>query len=102
MESKQGVIVISSTGITIAGGSDLTDDIYTSADAETFASALSPSGDWNSYKVKVRVVGSKVTEMCIRDSLYAVQVGAFANRDNAERLAAQLKEKGYAAYITRK
>ncbi len=34
--------------------------------------------------------------------LYAVQVGAFANRDNAERLAAQLKEKGYAAYITRK
>ena len=70
VESKQGVIVISSTGITIAGGSDLTDDIYTSADAETFASALSPSGDWNSYKVKVRVVGSKVT-VTIGDKTYS-------------------------------
>lgn len=69
VENKQGVVVISSTGITIAGGSDLTDDVYTSADAETFASALSPSGYWNHYKVKVRVVGSKVT-VTIGDNTY--------------------------------
>ncbi|MCG6182884.1 N-acetylmuramoyl-L-alanine amidase [Anoxybacillus sp. LAT_38] len=31
--------------------------------------------------------------------LYRVQVGAFANRENAERLAAELKKKGYPAVI---
>jgi N-acetylmuramoyl-L-alanine amidase len=31
--------------------------------------------------------------------LYRVQVGAFRNRDNAERLVQQLKEKGFDAFI---
>ncbi len=31
--------------------------------------------------------------------LYRVQVGAFRNRDNAERLVRQLKEKGFDAFI---
>ncbi|KMY59961.1 cell wall hydrolase [Geobacillus stearothermophilus] len=31
--------------------------------------------------------------------LYRVQVGAFANRENAERLAEELKKKGYPVYI---
>ncbi|MED4978759.1 N-acetylmuramoyl-L-alanine amidase [Geobacillus stearothermophilus] len=32
--------------------------------------------------------------------LYRVQVGAFADRENAERLAEELKKKGYPVYIT--
>ncbi len=32
--------------------------------------------------------------------LYRVQVGAFADRKNAERLAEELKKKGYPVYIT--
>jgi len=31
--------------------------------------------------------------------LYRVQVGAFANRENAERLAEELKKKGYPVVI---
>ena len=34
--------------------------------------------------------------------MYAVQVGAYANRENAEKMAEKLKEKGFAAYITKK
>ncbi|MDF9296116.1 N-acetylmuramoyl-L-alanine amidase [Geobacillus stearothermophilus] len=32
--------------------------------------------------------------------LYRVQVGAFADRENAERMAEELKKKGYPVYIT--
>lgn len=32
-------------------------------------------------------------------NLYRVQVGAFSNKENAERLAAELKAKGYPVYI---
>lgn len=35
-----------------------------------------------------------------KSSLYRVQVGAFSQRDNAERLAEELKKKGYAAIVT--
>lgn len=35
------------------------------------------------------------------DVLYRVQVGAFANKANAERLKTELQGKGYQAYITR-
>jgi N-acetylmuramoyl-L-alanine amidase len=33
------------------------------------------------------------------DKLYRVQVGAFANKANAEKLANELKQKGYSTYI---
>ena len=33
------------------------------------------------------------------DNLYRVQVGAFSNKENAERLAKELKAKGYDTYI---
>lgn len=33
--------------------------------------------------------------------LYKVQVGAFAKKENADRLASELKKKGYATYIVR-
>ncbi|ADU30378.1 N-acetylmuramoyl-L-alanine amidase [Evansella cellulosilytica] len=33
--------------------------------------------------------------------LYKVQVGAFANKSNADRLAAELKSKGYSTYIVK-
>lgn len=36
------------------------------------------------------------------EAVYRVQVGAFRNQENAERLAAELKAKGYQVYITRK
>ena len=32
--------------------------------------------------------------------IYRVQVGAFAEKKNAENLATELKSKGYSAYIT--
>lgn len=35
-----------------------------------------------------------------RETLYKVQVGAFANKDNAEKLAMDLVKKGYDVYIT--
>lgn len=34
------------------------------------------------------------------DKVYRVQVGAFKDKKNAERLAAELKKKGYPVYIT--
>lgn len=34
-------------------------------------------------------------------SLYKVQIGAFKNKANAEKLANELKSKGYSTYITR-
>ena len=33
------------------------------------------------------------------DKLYRVQVGAFANRENAERMLAKLKAAGFEGYI---
>lgn len=38
-------------------------------------------------------------EVVMSDKLYRVQVGAFSNKENAERLAAELKAKGYPVYI---
>lgn len=35
----------------------------------------------------------------MNNNLYRVQVGAFANRENAERLCNELKSKGYSAFI---
>lgn len=40
-----------------------------------------------------------VKEDSVSDFLYSVQVGAFSKKDNAERLAQQLKSKGYDVYI---
>lgn len=34
-------------------------------------------------------------------SLWAVQLGSFSNRDNAEKLAADLRSQGYAAFLSR-
>ncbi len=33
--------------------------------------------------------------------MWAVQLGSFSNRDNAERLAANLRESGYAAFLSK-
>jgi N-acetylmuramoyl-L-alanine amidase CwlA len=41
----------------------------------------------------------KMIEAKMRNKLYRVQVGAFANRANADRLCAELKAKGYSAFI---
>ena len=41
----------------------------------------------------------KMIEAKMNNKLYRVQVGAFENRANAERLCAELKSKGYSAFI---
>lgn len=52
--------------------------------------------------VEVIVQRGKLTKKATEPAvLYRVQLGAFANRDNAERLLAELKAKGYQAYITK-
>ena len=38
-------------------------------------------------------------EVVVSDNLYRVQVGAFNDKKNAERLAKELKDKGYPVYI---
>ncbi|TWI59318.1 N-acetylmuramoyl-L-alanine amidase [Halalkalibacter nanhaiisediminis] len=40
------------------------------------------------------------TQLCNSNKLYCVQVGAFANKANAERLATELKSNGYSVFIT--
>lgn len=45
---------------------------------------------------------SAATDISGSDMMYRVQVGAFKDRKNAEKLASELKEKGYDAYITLK
>ena len=44
----------------------------------------------------------KMIEARLNNKLYRVQVGAFANRANAEKLVKELKAKGYSAFITDK
>ena len=52
--------------------------------------------------VAVIVQKGKLTHKVVEpDVLYRVQVGAFAKKENAERLAAQLQAAGYQVYITR-
>lgn len=41
----------------------------------------------------------KMIEAKMNTKLYRVQVGAFANRSNAEKLCQELKSKGYSAFI---
>ena len=41
----------------------------------------------------------KMIEAKLNSKLYRVQVGAFANRSNAEKLLNELKSKGYSAFI---
>lgn len=52
--------------------------------------------DHYGYKIQDEAEGENVS----RETLYKVQVGAFANKDNAEKLAAELAKKGYDTYIT--
>lgn len=44
-------------------------------------------------------VKAKLNTTTAKKTLYRVQVGAFSNKDNAEKLAAELKAKGYATII---
>lgn len=41
-------------------------------------------------------------EPVVLKGLYAVQVGAFSKKENAEKLAAELQKKGYSTYIVQK
>lgn len=67
--------------------------ILTDAHAQSCAKAI----------VEVLVERGKLTKKEERDdeSLYRVQVGAFRNKANAERLKQELEKAGYQAYITR-
>lgn len=47
-----------------------------------------------------KTIKPPVTPPINNDKLYKVQVGAFADKKNAEKLAYELKQKGYNTYIT--
>ena len=49
----------------------------------------------------VRIFGLAKKQTSANDRLYKVQVGAFANKANAERLAKELGKQGYDTYIVR-
>ncbi|TVZ75389.1 N-acetylmuramoyl-L-alanine amidase [Aeribacillus composti] len=49
----------------------------------------------------VKAFGLKKKAASNQKEVYRVQVGAFADRKNAEKLAAELKKKGYPAFITK-
>lgn len=58
----------------------------------------------NCAKAIVEVIAKRggLTKKAVEPaSLHRVQLGAFANKGNAERLAEELKAKGYQAYITK-
>ena len=52
-------------------------------------------------RVQTQPEVDKVAEAAPRE-LYRVQVGAFKEKENAERLAKELTEKGFSAYIINK
>lgn len=55
------------------------------------------------YGLKLKPVAAPApqpTPTAPSNTIYRVQVGAFSNRENADRLAAELKAKGYSAVIT--
>lgn len=55
------------------------------------------------YKLKLKPVSApKPAPPSTPGKLHRVQLGAFSDRKNAEKLAAELKAKGYAVYITDK
>lgn len=51
--------------------------------------------------VEVIVERGKLTKKAVeeKDTIYKVQVGAFSKKENAERLMAELKSKGYQVYM---
>jgi N-acetylmuramoyl-L-alanine amidase len=51
-------------------------------------------------KKKTKPTPSQPQQKVSDGKLYRVQVGAFADRKNAERLAEELRKKGYPVYIT--
>jgi len=60
VNKEQGLIVISPKGISIAGGDEITDNMYGLDDEQTFATGLN-DGNKSLHLVTVRVVGNEVT-----------------------------------------
>lgn len=61
-------------------------------------------GRWNEVLSAIeselkRLNKPKTSQQPSGNNLYKVQVGAFANKANADKLAAELKKKGYSTYI---
>ena len=67
--------------------------ILTNAYAQKCAKAI--------VEVLVKRGGLKKKAKTEEATLYRVQVGAFSNKENAEKLLAQLKAKGYPGYIVK-
>ena len=62
---------------------------------ENFAIAIT-KGILNYYGM---TYNAETTQTTTNDKLYRVQVGAFSEKSNAEKLANELKQKGYNTYI---
>lgn len=94
----------------------------TAPDAETQESVDAAAGDApavtadratepseSASRAAERVDSSPPTEVTARpdtppanaDTAWAVQLGSFASRENAERLAAEIKQGGYRAFVSR-
>lgn len=52
-------------------------------------------------EVIVKRAGLKMKAVAVEDALYRVQVGAFRERANADKLCAELRAKGYSAFVSR-
>jgi N-acetylmuramoyl-L-alanine amidase len=70
-------------------------------DAEFITSHINEIAEYIAHGVcnYFNVEFKKPEQASEQGKLYRVQVGAFANKSNAERLAAELKAKGYSAII---
>ena len=79
-----------------------TDPVVEQPQAETVASTPAPASE-EPQPEEPKPEPSQVTSELAPTSttgMWAVQLGSFSNKDNAERLAAGLRKQGYAAFLS--
>ncbi|WP_332632040.1 N-acetylmuramoyl-L-alanine amidase [Halalkalibacter flavus] len=74
----------------------LKSDTYRRLVAKTTAESIAAH-----YNLKKRAQSKNTSTQSNTNKLYHVQVGAFVNKDNTDRLANELKSKGYSVFITK-
>lgn len=96
-ETKMDAVLVECGFMTNAGDlAKLKDNSYRQTCAQAIVNGLAQH-----YGLKKKVVQApKPTPAHTSKVIYRVQVGAFANKTNADRLVTELKTKGYTAIIT--
>lgn len=69
--------------------------------ASPAAQSPAPATSAPTQKPQVGAAPQATSDTAAPDSGWAVQLGSFANQDNAERLVAELKERGFRAFVSR-